>query len=364
MISTTLLAEKLFTGEEVLENQVVNIEAGKIVAISHLDNQSVYSERFPLVAPAFMDIQIYGAAGKLLAVYPTVEAISDLYQYCLAGGATHFQPTVATNTLTVFKACINAVKNYWNAGGKGCLGLHLEGPWINPKKSGAHIAAFIHSPTREEVTELLEYGKGVITMITLAPESCSKEIIKTIQNAGVLISAGHSDASYEQAMEAFNNGIHATTHLYNAMSPLQHRSPGMVGAIFEHPQVMASMVPDGYHVDFAALRIAKQVMKDRLFVITDAVTQTQEGPYPHQFEQDKYSSNGILSGSALNMLKALHNLVEKMQIPLDEALRMLSTYPARVMKKESSMGKIAVGFQANLVILQSDLTLIKTISAN
>jgi N-acetylglucosamine-6-phosphate deacetylase len=193
---------------------------------------------------------------------------------------------------------------------------------------------------------LLEYGKNVITMITIAPEVCSREVIDLIQSYGVIISAGHSNATFEEANEGFSKGISAATHLYNAMSPLQHRAPGMVGAVMNHSNIMSSIVPDGYHVDFAALSIAKKVMKHRLFFITDAVTETNEGPYPHQPDGDKYVSNGILSGSALTMAKSVKNCVEKAGIELSEALRMASLYPARAMRLDNKLGKIAKGYKA------------------
>ena len=235
------------------------------------------------------------------------------------------------------------------------MGLHVEGPWINPKKKGAHNEMFIHSPSVEEAKKLLEYGKGVITMITLAPEVCSKEVSDMIRSYGVIISAGHSNATYEEATAAFDSGIQAATHLYNAMSPLQHRAPGMVGAIFNHPVVMASIVPDGFHVDFSAIIIAKKILQERLFVITDAVAETTEGASPHHLSGDKYESNGILSGSALTMAKSLRNLVNQAGIELDEALRMVSLYPAQAMKRADSMGKIEIGYDANLVLLDESL---------
>jgi len=136
------------------------------------------------------------------------------------------------------------------------------------------------------------------------------------------------------------------------MSALQHRSPGLVGAVFNHPGVMASIVPDGYHVDFAAVKIAKKIMKERLFVITDAVTETSEGLYPHHLAGDKYESNGILSGSALTMMKSVKNLVQHCDIELDEAIRMCSLYPAQVLGLDN-LGKIEKGYKASFIELAS-----------
>ncbi|MES2003670.1 MAG: N-acetylglucosamine-6-phosphate deacetylase [Bacteroidota bacterium] len=349
-------AAKLFTGTEWLEQKTIRIADGKIVEIVPLQNTA--AKIHPIIAPAFIDIQIYGAYGKLLAVYPEADSLHKLFDYCSRGGASHFQPTVATNSKEAFFACVDAVKAYWKEGGKGCLGLHVEGPWIHPSKKGAHLEVFIHSPSVEEAKELLEYGKGVITMITLAPEMCSKEVVELIRSYGVIISAGHSNATYAEAIQAFDEGITAATHLYNAMSPLQHRAPGIVGAVLDHSKVMASIVPDGFHVDFAAIRIAKKIMGKRLFIITDAVTETSTGPYPHQLAGDRYESNGILSGSALTMAKSVRNLVNKAGIEVEEALRMASLYPAQVMKKADRMGKIEKGYDANLVMLDDSLEVI------
>ena len=343
-------AKKIFTSKEWLYDHSIIVEDDIIVdivatkSIRKSAQQSIYKS----IVPSFIDIQIYGAHNKLFAVYPNADAIFKLYDYCSKGGALHFCPTVATNTYEVFYNCIDAIRDYWQKGGKGCLGLHIEGPWINKIKRGAHIESLIHSPNIKEVKKLLTYGKDVIKIITLAPEVCSDAIIQLIQSYNIIISAGHTNATYQQASESFDNGIPTVTHLYNAMSALQHRQPGMVGAVFNHPTIKASIIPDGYHVDFAAVKIAKQIMKERLFVITDAVTKTTTGFYPHQKAGNKYESKGILSGSALTMKKAVKNLVEYCDVELEEALRMCSLYPAQVLGLKH-LGKIAKGYKASFI---------------
>jgi N-acetylglucosamine-6-phosphate deacetylase len=352
-------ASKIFTGREWLSDHAVIVKDGIIESL--VKNEAIptgadfisYPDGF--LAPCFIDIQIYGAYSSLLAVDPSITSLAKTYEYCKAGGAPFFQPTVATNSYDVFYKSIDSVRAYREANGKGVIGLHVEGPWISKAKKGAHIEAFIHAPTVEQVKALLEYGKGIITMITLAPEVCSNEVVNLVRSYGVIVSAGHSNATYAQSIEAFDNGITAATHLYNAMSPLQHRAPGMVGAIMQHPTVKCSVVADGYHVDFAAISIAKKVMGDRLFFITDAVTETKEGPYPHITEGDKYVANGILSGSALTMAKCVKNGVEKAGIELSEALRMASLYPAQVMKLDNKLGRIAPGYEAAFVVLNDNL---------
>ncbi len=346
-------ADRIFTGDNWLNDHAIMVVDGKIEAVvpvsSLSSSQRVEHFRNCWIAPAFIDLQIYGAYGKLLAVYPDGNSLHKLREYCEKGGAAFCLPTVATNTKEVFHKCIDAVRDYWNKGGEGILGLHLEGPWMNPEKKGAHIMSLIHPPTMRDAEELLNYGKGVIRMITLAPEVCSKEVIQLILSHDIVVSAGHSNATYEEAKSGFADGITAVTHLYNAMSPLQHRRPGLVGAAMDDLAVMASIIPDGYHVDFAAIRIAKQVMKERLFVITDAVTETTEGYYQHTLVGDKYEAGSILSGSALTMVQAVRNLVNLGQIELNEALRMCSLYPAKVLGLKD-LGKIAKGYNARMVV--------------
>ncbi len=359
----TIRAEKLFTGDDWLYNYEIVIEDGIIQAVSLAKEPPfVNSDAETFVAPAFVDFQVYGAADKLLAVYPEPATLQAMHDVFSKEGTCLFQPTLATNTIEVFRNGIDAVKAYWQAGGKGVAGLHLEGPWIHPAKRGAHIEREIHSPTVEEVKELLAYGEGVIKTITMAPDVCSAEVLDLLLAADVVISAGHSNATFEEATESFNRGIPLVTHLFNAMSPLHHREPGLVGAALQHPEVAASIIPDGHHVDFAAIAIAKKLMGERLFAITDAVTETTEGAYQHHRVGDKYECNGTLSGSAISMYDAFYNLVNKGGVETAEALRMCSLYPARALKMQHLYGKIAPGFAAQLVVLDKQLKLVEVVT--
>ena len=349
------IADQIFTGNEWLNDHAVLAGDGTIKQVLPVQNipPDIEIKYFTdsLLVPAFIDLQIYGAHDRLFAVYPDSLSLKSLKNYCDAGGAAFCMPTVATNQPEILIQCIEAIRQYWQQGGEGILGLHAEGPWINRLKRGAHIESLIHSPTLKEVEEILHVGKDVIKIITLAPEVCSKEIIDLIHASGIKIFAGHSNATYEEAIHHFDNGISSVTHLYNAMSPFLHRNPGMVGAAFDHKKVKASIIADGYHVDYAAIRIAKNIMKDRLFAITDAVTSSNEGYYQHQPAGDKFTAGGILSGSALTMYKALQNLVTYAGIELAEALRMCSLYPAQVMQLNDKLGRIAAGYIAKMVLL-------------
>jgi N-acetylglucosamine-6-phosphate deacetylase len=352
----TITAKRIFTGDEWLEDHVIQLKDGRIVAVlpkANMDTAVINFDECWLV-PAFIDVQVYGAAGKLFSQFPEPETLQLMKDTFLEKGTVLCLPTIATNTKEVFKNAITAVRNYLEKGGQGIYGLHLEGPWLNPEKRGAHMAEWIHPPTIEEVNELLEFGRGVVKMITVAPEVCSPEIISLLLSEGIIVSAGHSNASYEQAMEAFDKGIPVITHLFNAMSPLQHRSPGLTGAAFMHPSVKASIIPDGHHVAFPVISIAKNQMKDRLFAITDAVTQTASGLYRHELSEDKYECNGVLSGSALTMHQAFLNLVNKAGISWEESLRMCSLYPAQVLGCDGQYGRIAPGYSGAIAVLDKD----------
>ena len=360
-MSTCIAAKSLFTGNEWMHEVSVEIKDGIITRVSK--DRYDASATYHYIVPAFIDLQIYGADQKLLSEFPDADCIQKIYEYCLAGGSAYFQPTVASQSIAVIVKAIDAVKAYKTSGGKGCIGLHLEGPWINTAKKGAHNEDVIHAPTIAEVEELLAYGKDYISMITLAPEICDQRIIDVIQSHGIIVSAGHSNANYETATKFFDNGITVATHLFNAMSGFLHREPGMVGALFNHPRAMSSIIVDGYHVNYHAVKSAKKIMGDRLFCITDAVTTTNSGFYKHVLVGDKYESGGTLSGSALTQLKSVQNLVEHVGLDFTEAVKMCSVYPARVMQKKEMSGCIKLGETAALVCLNEKMELLKIVAS-
>lgn len=347
---------RIFDGEKCLKHACILTTNNKIVEIVDENNIPSGAEKINLhrntIAPALIDLQIYGGNGHLFGEFPSVKALEATYNYCVLGGAHYFMPTVATHAETVMCAAIDAVKSYGQQGGKGVLGLHLEGPYLNAKKRGAHLIEQIkEAPSVLDVKKLLKYGEGVIKMMTIAPEVVSDDVINVLQKHGVVLSIGHSNATFKEANKAFAKGIKAATHLFNAMSPFQHREMGVVGAIYADTHVCTPVVADGYHVDFEAIRISKTILKERLFLITDAVTENLNGQYNHRLEGDKYViSDGTLSGSALTMLKAVQNCVEKVGIPLEESLRMASLYPARVVGLDHQLGRIKAGFNADFVV--------------
>jgi N-acetylglucosamine-6-phosphate deacetylase len=358
-MKTTFYNGRIFTGDEFLEGSFVHVDNA---VISQVGADKPTDARIDLesgfLVPAFIDIQIYGGNGQLFGEHPSVESLKATREYSLLGGATHILPTVATNSSEVMHAAIKAVAEYWRQGLPGVVGLHLEGPYISRIRRGAHIPEFIVQPSLSDVEQLMEKGRGIIKLMTIAPEVCSQDVIDYLQHAGVILSAGHTDATFEQATDAFNNGIHLATHLFNVMSPMQHRVPGTAGAILHSQNVYASIIADGHHVDYPVISIAKKIMGERLFLITDAVTENNSGVYQHRLQGDKYVvGDGTLSGSALTMLKAVHNCINKAGISLEESLRMASLYPAQALKLDEVAGRISSGYNADLLWLNDKLEL-------
>lgn len=366
-MATAFIAREIFTGQEILTGKAVLVREGRITGIvADNDIPADYrQQQLPgyMLAPAFIDLQIYGGNGQLFSAELTTGSLEATYEYCLQGGCTQFLITLATNSIEKFIRAMQVARDYQAGGGKGLLGVHLEGPYINPAKKGAHIERFIKKPTVEEIRLLLEKGKGLLRMMTLAPEQCGRDCIELLLENNIVISAGHSNATYDQAIDGFYQGIPAATHLFNAMSPFQGRQPGMVGAIYDNPDVRSSIVCDGIHVDFSSVRISKKILGERLFFITDAVAEVQYGEYVHVFKGDRYTlPDGTLSGSALTMLRAVKNGIEKVGIPLPEALRMASLYPAAVMGLDKKRGCLVAGACADFVVLDDQLNLLQVIA--
>lgn len=352
---TVLVNATIFTGEEQIVGKALVLEDGRIKEIINKEKIPEHAEIINcegnFISPGLIDLQIYGGGGYLFSNNPSVEALDAMSEGLTATGTTGFLITLATNSDEIFRKAIQVVKENPRP---AVIGLHLEGPYINPKKRGAHIPEYIKRPEIREIRELLEMAGGVIKMITLAPEMCDPAVIKLLTEHNVVVSAGHSNATFQEAQSGYENGITTTTHLFNAMSSLHHRDTGLPGAAYLSKNAYASIIPDGIHVDFNTLMISKKIMQERLFLITDAVEENNEGAYVHVKQKDRFTlPDGTLSGSCITLLQGVKNCVEQAGIPLDEALRMASTYPAQVMNA-THLGKIEPGYKANLTVFSED----------
>lgn len=355
-MKTTYYNARLFTGDQILPQASVTIEDGQIILVDPSNGFVEHAARVDMqgqcLASALMDLQVYGGRGKLFNNEPTVETIEQTWASVRAGGCAHFQITLSCSPLETMWTAIEACRAYWQAGGEGLLGLHLEGPYFHPEKRGAHPLQHIRTPHATEVAELIERGQGVVRYMTLAPEQCDDASLDLLLRSDIYLSAGHSNATFAEAQRGFDKGIGRATHLFNAMSAFQGRAPGLVGAIYA-AKPWTSIIADGIHCDFQSLKISQQILGDKLFLISDAVTETRHGDYRFRFAGDRYVDGaGTLAGSSLTMWQAVKNVVQYGGIALDEALRMASTYPATVIGEGYRLGRIAVGYAAEFIVFE------------
>ncbi len=322
---------------------------GPVESVTNLDGLSV--------APALIDLQIYGGGGLLFNNDPTPETIHATFRDVQAGGGGWFQITLSCSAPEIMWQAIEACRTYRAQGGEGLIGLHMEGPFFNPEKKGAHPLKNIQKPSKENIAAIVERGRDIVTYMTIAPEMFEEDALDMLLGSGIILSAGHSNATFEQAKYAFGRGIGRATHLFNAMSQLQGRAPGMVGAIYDTAP-FASIIADGVHCDFASVRISHKLLGEKLFLITDAVTGSNRGDYRFRLAGDRYvDADGTLSGSSLTMWQAVRNCTQKAGIPLEESIRMASVYPARAAKLADRAGMLAPGYPAKWIAFDEKLDL-------
>ena len=348
-----LFAKKVYTGNEILKDQLITVGNGKITSISH----AAYSPEIKIVnnlAAGLFDSHINGGEKFYFTQKADEETIDDIYQASFQTGTAYVLPTLITSPQDNILKGIEAIKSYQEKNpDSGVLGMHLEGPFLNPIKRGAHLTEYVRKPTNADLEEIIHYGKDVIRLMTIAPEMFTTDQIQMLLDSGITISAGHSNATYEEAAQAFSQGINLVTHLYNAMSAFGHRQPGLVGATFDNPSVYAPIIIDGVHCDFAAASVAYKIKKDKLFLISDAlflgekVTEFKWGEFDAYLKDGRYTnSDGNLAGATISLGDAVRNAVQKINIPVQEAIEMATIRPAKALGLSDKIGQIAVGFPA------------------
>lgn len=355
----TLLSNcTIFTGTEMVTGSSLLIDEGVISGIvsqpSSVQADEVTDCKGYMITPGLIDLQIAGGGGILFSSGPGAEALETIAEAIINSGTTSFLIALPTNTAEVYNSSFPVLKMSSNP---AVLGLHMEGPYISLSKRGAHPRELIRKADPETVIPLIEESCDTIKMMTVAPEVCSREVLDILTGKGIVVAAGHSNATFHQARQGFDNGIETTTHLFNAMSPLHHRDPGLPGAVFNSTSAKASIIADGIHLDYSIIDISKKVLGERLFLVSDAVEESDTGVYRHVKQYDRFTlPDGTLSGSKLTLLKAVRNCVENTGIGKEEALRMASLYPAMLMHL-SDRGRIAPGYRADLIAIDSHLDL-------
>ncbi|MDL3984201.1 N-acetylglucosamine-6-phosphate deacetylase [Shewanella xiamenensis] len=357
----TLIAEQLFDGEAFHRDVPVTIEDGLIAS---LDTASGAKEiRYPgTLVPGFIDVQVNGGGGALFNSSPTVACIETIGKAHARFGTTGFLPTLITDNVQVMAKAADAVALAVAQKSAGVLGVHFEGPHLSVPKKGVHPQGFIREITEAELAIFCRQDLG-IRVVTLAPENVSPEVIRLLVESGVKVCLGHSNADYDTVVAALAAGATGFTHLYNAMSPLGSREPGVVGAAIESETAWCGLIVDGHHVHPAAARIALRAKpRGKVMLVTDAMPpvglddETSFELFGTQVLRvgDRLNAvTGELAGCVLDMATAVENSVKMLGLPLGEALRMASLYPAEFLGIAESVGRLAVGQRADLVLLDN-----------
>jgi N-acetylglucosamine-6-phosphate deacetylase len=368
---TALSAERIFDGSAWHRGSAVLFDGGTVedivpvgelsgeVQVRHLGEGSL--------VPGFVDLQVNGGGGALLNDDPSVSGIETICRAHARFGTTALLPTLITDTPEQTERAIRAARDAISAAVPGCLGLHLEGPHLSHARRGAHDDALVRPATDEDIERLRGAARDIASLlVTVAPESVSDSQIMQLREAGIRVSLGHSNADCATAVSAMQAGAVLVTHLFNAMSPLTHREPGMVGAALSQPQVYAGLIADGIHVDPVSMGIALRAKQGpgRLFLVTDAMSTigseqqsfTLNGRTVYRSNGRLTLEDGTLAGADIDMISSVRVLVDKVGLDLEEALRMASLYPARAMGVDDRHGGIARGCAADIVHLADDLS--------
>ncbi|MEZ9565998.1 N-acetylglucosamine-6-phosphate deacetylase [Vibrio artabrorum] len=353
-----------------LDNQVIIIEGDTIIDVTcreSIDSLPIHviDAKNHLVSPGFIDLQLNGCGGVLFNTNISNETLTIMNKTNVQYGTTQFLPTLITSQGQSLVHAIDLMNGIENAEKMGVLGLHLEGPFISVERNGAHQKQFIRE-LDIEAAHYLAKNQKCIKVLTLAPENVDQKVLNVLKQSSITLSMGHTDATYHQLIE--KEGIEMATHLYNAMSPLTNREPGAVGYIFDK-KPYAGIIADGIHVDYTSLTIARELLGEKLFLVTDAVTPAgtnltefnMAGVQAFVTQGKCHYEDGTIAGAAITMIQSIRNLTEYANVPLHEALNMATLYPAKSIGIDDIYGKIAKGYKANLVFLDEHLQVVQTI---
>ena len=315
-----------------------------------------------LLLPGLVDLQVNGAFGVDVATEPS--RVPELSRDLLSTGTTAYLPTVISSPEGLYEEVLPEVPVGGSSSGAEVLGIHLEGPFINLSERGAHAAAHIVSPDPKLLARLLDLGP--VRMVTLAPElEGSEELMALASRRGAVVSAGHSDAPFEVAYEAFDASVAGVTHLFNAMNAMHHRDPGLPGAAFAHPRAVCGLIADGLHVHPEMVALAFRMLgPDRVCLVTDAIAAAGMGDGEYRLAtRTVYLDGGVprlgsgaIAGSVLTMVEAFRNVLAFTGCTLPEAARMVSTTPARLVGEGRRKGRITPGYDADVAVLAPDLS--------
>jgi N-acetylglucosamine-6-phosphate deacetylase len=368
-----LVNGRLLTDEGLVSGPTLLLSGARIEALvdpkdPRCADAAVVDLEGQILLPGFIDVQVNGGGGVLFNDDPSPESIRAIGAAHRRFGTTGFLPTLISDDLDTIGRAIAAVQSALDAGMPGVLGIHIEGPFLNRARRGVHDSKHLRLLDSSLVSLLTRLRAGR-TILTLAPEMTTPEMIAKLAGGGLLISAGHSDASYAETTAAIAHGLRGFTHLFNAMARLEPRDPGIVGAALYDENTWCGIIVDGHHVDPIMLKLALRCKRhDRFMLVTDGMpavgsdepTFVLQGRTIRVVDGICRDENGTLAGTALDMAAAVRNAVSLLDLDIAEAARMASEYPAEFLGLGDELGRIAPGYRANLVLLDDDLEVRRT----
>lgn len=362
-------AKRLFNGHAFLDEQVLTIVDGQIIDIDQDISNSDISVN-GLVVPGYIDLQVNGGGGALFNDSPSVDNLKKIMSAHAKFGTTAMMPTLITDKVEVMQQAAEAIAQAIKEVVPGIVGIHFEGPHLSVEKKGTHCANYIRAISDAEWKILSRQDIGQV-IVTLAPETVSTEDVSRMVELGIKVCLGHTNADYKTTQQAINAGASGFTHLFNAMSPLQGREPGVVGAALLNNHTSCGLIVDGFHVDDASCKLAIQAKpQGKVFLVTDAMPpvgtdQTQFALYDRTVYVDNgklTSTTGELAGSSLDMASAVKNTHQRLGVELSESIRMASLYPAQYLYQNQTVirGELTPGKQADMLVLNDDLSVKET----
>ena len=359
--------------QALVEGRCVLLRGGRILDIVPENHPSSRGAtrvdlRGNLLLPGFIDSQVNGGGGVLFNDSPSVEAIRQIGRAHRRFGTTGFMPTLISADLDVVARAIAAARGAIEARVPGVLGIHIEGPFLNVERKGVHDPAKLRELDTSAVGLLTSLGIGR-TLVTLAPEMTKPQIIRQLEAAGVIVSAGHTNATYAEVVAALHHGLTGVTHLFNAMSQLTGREPGVVGAALESVDSWCGIIVDGQHISPVVLRLAMRCKpSNRFMLVTDAMPSVGTNARSFKLEGRDITvsgsvcidEDGRLAGSNIDMASCVRNAVNLLGVSLPEAVRMASLYPAEFLGLSHELGRIEPGYRANLVMADDKLSVLET----
>jgi N-acetylglucosamine-6-phosphate deacetylase len=372
-MAVALVNGRVLGDDGLIDGRCVLLDGGRIVdVLAESDPRCRTAQRYDLrgqlLLPGFIDSQVNGGGGVLFNDAPSIETIRAIGAAHRKFGTTGFLPTLISADLDVVARAIAAVQGAIQAGVPGVLGIHIEGPFLNVARKGVHDPAKLRELDTSAVG-LLTSLRGGKTLVTLAPEMTTPDIIEKLAKSGVVVSAGHTNATFAEIGLALRHGLTGFTHLFNAMSQLTGREPGVVGAALDDQSSWCGIIADGEHTDPVVLRIALRCKPhNRFMLVTDAMpgVGTNQTSFTLQGRMITVSGtvcldeDGRLAGSNIDMASCVRNAVELLHLPLTEAVRMASRYPAEFLALSHDTGRIRAGFRANLALVDENLQVLET----